>query len=308
MFRSIRSWQLFLAVGGLCAISLAGMYWWNLRRSAGNDHLFRRLPVERAIIAGVDVKALRAAGVLDLLAGARGVEELDYKEFVQQTGFDYREDLDYVAAAFDAEHKYFLLRGRFDWGLLTRFSAAKGAACTNLFCSLRGDEPGKNLSYFPLSRDVLALAIGFAPRAAYSLMNEREPESGFQIPQDAIWASLPGPLLAASKNLPDGVKAYAATLSSAERVTIGLAVGATGIEARLQADCTAAPAAAELRDRLQDLTELLRKMLARAGQQPKPGELAAVLLTGRFEANGKALRATWPVPRAFLANLASETP
>lgn len=308
MFRNLRSWHLFLLVAGACALAFAGAYWWNSSRIPDVASLFRRLPTERALVVGVDVKALRDAGLLEALAGSRNVEELDYREFVEQTGFDYREDLDYVAAALDGEHKYFLLRGRFDWGLMKRFSAAKGAQCVNFFCTVKGRDPGKNVSYFPLSQDVLALAQSFAPKAAYELTNERNPDVEFPVPGYAIWGSMPGPLLSASQNLPDGVKAFASTLSSAERVTLGLTATAQGLEARLDADCADAAAAVELQGRLRALTELLQKMIARSGQQPKPEEMGAVLMAGKFDISGKRVKAYWPMPRAFLDSLVSGTP
>ena len=308
MLRSFRSWHLFVLVPGVCALAFASIYWWNSRRTADVASLFRRLPSERALVAGLNVKALRDAGILDSLAGSRSLEELDYREFIEQTGFDYREDLDYIAAAIDSEHKYFLLRGRFDWALMKRFSAAKGAQCANLFCAIKGTDPGKNVSYFPLAQDVLALAQGFAPKAAYSLMTERGAEMEWSIPDYALWASVPGPLLSANRNLPDGMKAFASTLSSADRVTVGLASAAEGFEARMDAECPNGNAANELGERLRTLTGLLQKMIARGGQQPKPGELGGVLAAGKFEASGRTVKARWPIPREFLDSLVSGTP
>src|SRR4051794_33065386 len=58
------------------------------------------LPPDQATHVFIAVNTLREAGVLNLIAGSKGEEETDYRRFVEQTGFDYRTDLDAVAAAF----------------------------------------------------------------------------------------------------------------------------------------------------------------------------------------------------------------
>ena len=52
------------------------------------------LPADRATLVYIDTDALRKSGLLDLLAGSKAAEEADYRKFVEQTGFDYRTDLD----------------------------------------------------------------------------------------------------------------------------------------------------------------------------------------------------------------------
>ena len=300
MRKSYRLWQLILFVILGCGLVIGFLYYRESRSITNLSHLLARLPADRAVVAAVDVKALRNAGVLDLIAGARGVEELDYKSFVAETSFDYREDLDYIAAAFDAEHKYFLLKGRFNWPQLTRYATAHGGQCVNGFCSVRGNSPNKNISFFAAAGDVLALAVGYAPRAAYTLMPSDRPENGIQIPVAPFWVTLPGPLLSAGNKLPDGVKAFASALSGAERVTIAVDAGVTGFSANLQAECPTDTQATEVRDRLRSLTDVLAKMIQRSGQQPNPEDLAGVLTSGTFEADGKLVTGKWPLPRTLL--------
>jgi len=305
--KSYRLWQLILFVILGCGLVLGFLYYRQTRSITNLSQLLSRLPVDRAVVAAVDVKALRTAGVLDLIAGARGVEELDYQNFVKETAFDYREDLDYIAAAFDSEHKYFLLKGRFNWPQLTRYAVTHGGQCVNGFCSVRGNSPRKNISFFAAAGDVLALAVGYAPRAAYTLMPADRPETGIVIPGAPFWVSLPGPLLSADSALPDGVKAFASALAGAERVTVAIDAGATGFSANLQADCPTEKQAEEVRDRLRSLTEVLAKMIQRSGQQPNTEDLSGVLTSGAFEADGRAVTGKWPIPRALLEAVSEGT-
>ncbi len=307
MRKPYRLWQLILFVIAVCGAVL-GVLWYRQSRSIINlSQLLARLPADRTVVCAVDVKSLRTAGVLDLIAGSRGVEELDYRNFIRETGFDYREDLDYIVAAFDSEHKYFLLKGRFNWKQLTQYATAHGGQCVNGFCAMRGAAPSKNLSFFAASQDVLALAVGYAPKAAYTLMPADRPESGVVIPNAPFWVTLPGPLLSASNTLPDGVKAFASALSGAERITVSIDAGATGFSANLQAECPDGAQAAEVRDRLRALTTVLTKMIQRSGQQPNPDDLSGVLTSGVFEASGKTVTGKWPISRALLEAVSAGT-
>ena len=48
----------------------------------------------------MNAAALRDAGMLDAILGNTVNEEADYRDFVSQTGFDYKTDLDQVLAKF----------------------------------------------------------------------------------------------------------------------------------------------------------------------------------------------------------------
>ena len=78
----------------------------------------------------IDTGLLRQSGLLELVAGSKAVEEPDYRKFVDQTGFDYRRDLDAVAAAFVDNHVQFLKWGRsmypLDLWAVTDAERAKG--------------------------------------------------------------------------------------------------------------------------------------------------------------------------------------
>jgi hypothetical protein len=46
-------------------------------------------------------------------------------------------------------------------------------------------------------------------------------------------------------------------------------------------------------------------MLARDKLTPAPGDLTAVLVSGRFEVQKDQLTGTWPIPRKFIESLVS---
>ena len=64
-----------------------------------------------------------------MLAGSQGAEEADYKKFVEQTGFDYRTDLDAVAAGFRDGDEYFAVQGRFKWNQLAGYAQSHQGKC-----------------------------------------------------------------------------------------------------------------------------------------------------------------------------------
>ena len=54
------------------------------------------MPQRDAAVLYVDIAALRSTGILEKLVGSTVGEEAEYKAFVQQSGFDYKRDLDRV--------------------------------------------------------------------------------------------------------------------------------------------------------------------------------------------------------------------
>lgn len=115
---------IYFAVAGLLISVAVGAFWWRSSRAFTASDLLQSLPEDRATHLYIDVAALRKAGVLDLIAGSAAEEESDYRTFVKQTGFNYRNDLNAVAAAFIGDNTYFALRGKFDWASCFRAPAS----------------------------------------------------------------------------------------------------------------------------------------------------------------------------------------
>ena len=170
----LRPWQLSLIAVSLCALTLAGVLRYRGQAVRGHEWMFRRLPTDHAIMVGIDVEALREAGLLEVLAGPRATEELDYRRFVDQTGFDYRSDLDYVAAsiALNNSARHFVLKGRFNWDALFKTATRAGGRCQNTFCDMPGFTAGKDMSFLPLGPDALGLSSTAAQQAAWALTAE----------------------------------------------------------------------------------------------------------------------------------------
>ena len=86
------------AAAAVLGVLLGIWGYWFYSRPYDAVRLVQCLPQDRSLHVYMNIGLLRSAGILDLLAGSQGTEEADYKKFVEQTGFDYRTDLDAVAA------------------------------------------------------------------------------------------------------------------------------------------------------------------------------------------------------------------
>ncbi len=111
-----------------CALAAGGIYWFRARREARPSDLVAYLPTTNASVIYMDVDALRRSGILSMVAGSKTVEEPDYLQFVKETKFDYRQDLDAVAAALKNGRTYLALRGRFHWNSLKDYAATQGGS------------------------------------------------------------------------------------------------------------------------------------------------------------------------------------
>ena len=90
------------------------------------------LPRSGAVLVYLDVNALRDAGLLDLLVGSKATEELEYRQFVENTGFEYQRDLSAVAGAFSAGTAHLVLRGKFNWKRINAYAVSQGGKLQQL--------------------------------------------------------------------------------------------------------------------------------------------------------------------------------
>src|SRR5579862_2047155 len=122
-------WQLAVLVVLLCGAAVGVVRWRRTFQPVNATSLLAALPVQGATLLYIDADALRQSGILDLLAGSKAAEEPDYRKFVEQSGFDYRTDVDGVAAAFVNGETYLTVRGRFQWKLLSSYARSQGGEC-----------------------------------------------------------------------------------------------------------------------------------------------------------------------------------
>ncbi len=301
MRRRIAPALVLLALAAICAglVLLAARLRERGRTAA--DWL-ARLPPGEAVIVYADWEVLARAGFAEWLGLARLSEEPEYRAFVEQSGFDPRRDLQAALIAFHPEGTFFLLRGRFDWSALARLVAAQGGVCYNSFCRVAGSRPERKISYFPLRRDVMALAVSRDAWAAERLQRRR-PQAR-EAPEAPLWSLVPAGSLKGAGELPPGTRLFVQAMAEAERIAFWAEPRGEGLDLNAEVTCRSSEQAGVLAAQLRGLTQTLREMIAREKQQPNPRDLSGVLTAGVFQQDGRRVRARWPLGRPFLESLA----
>ena len=271
----------------VAAVILGGASWYLIRPIAASD-LLAALPPGAAPTLYLDVKTLRAAGLIEKIAGPATLEDPEYQRFVAATGFDYRRDLDAVMIQSRPGDTLMMIAGTFDLDRLATYAKANGGRCAGALCSIQGSSPQRQISWTPLRRRVLGLAVGADPMAATLLAgNSTQPD--FAMPKGPAWLHIPGPALRPGGGLPPGFSALLSALEGAEYAQIS----ATASEVTLVAPCPTQERAVALAGRLAETTQSLRNLLAR--EKSPPNALAGSLAGGEFRADGLTLRGRWPL-------------
>ena len=296
----MRRWQIVASLLAACAIAGAAAYWYRARQSAAPSHLVSYLPADNASVIYIDVDALRRSGILSKLEGSKTAEEPDYQQFVRDTKFDYRRDLDAVAAALKDGRTYFALRGRFHWNDISQYAAKQGGSCHDKFCVMAGSQPNRRISFYLLRPDVLAMAVAPDDFAAYQVAKQAVPAS-FAASQDPMWAVIPAAALQSMDALPATAKEFVPALRGAEQIMFSIAADRDRqLQLALHVTCKDTPAATALVVQLQSITKELQSLIARQGQKPDPSDLSAVLVAGNFRRDERQVYGSWPIPKAFL--------
>lgn len=258
------------------------------------------LPTANASVVYVDVQTLRRSGILAMLAGSRAAEEPDYQQFVQATKFDYRQDLDAIAAAFKDGRVYFALHGRFHWANLKDYAVAQGGSCHNDFCVVQGSQPNRRISFYPLKSDVVAMAIGPDDFGAYQITDRSRTLAPAQ-PKEPVWAVVPAVALQRMDILPAAAKSYVPALAGAEQIVFSIdADPAQQLQLGVHVTCKDATAASALLTQLETTTKALRELLAHQRPKPDPSDLSGVLMAGTFRRDERQVYGVWPIPKPFL--------
>ena len=303
MLLRFRPWQLALVVVALCVAAVAVARWWRVSSPYDAARLISALPTERATVVYLDTGQLRRSGMLTLLAGSKAVEEPDYLKFVNETGFDYRTDLDALAAAFVENRFYATLRGRFRWKQLTAYAESQGGECHYSVCTMPGSSVDRTISFYPLKSDVLALAVSTDPRAVTYIGSGGKLQ--MPLPRDPFWISVPAAVFNRLDAFPVGTRAFLSPLARAEKVTFAAGPQGDRLQLRLEVVCATPEAAAELVKQFSGVTGLLKSMIEREHMTPNPRDLSGVLVAGTFEQRQSTVIGTWPVERGFVEALAS---
>lgn len=300
--------QLVVALLAACALAAGGIYWYRLRHTGQPASLVSYLPAANASVMYVDVDALRRSGILATLAGPKAVEDADYQQFVRDTKFDYRQDLDAVAGAFKDGRVYFALAGRFHWNNLSDYAIRQGGSCHNNYCVLAGSQPNRRISFYPLTSRVLAMAIAPDDFAAYQIAKPTGKPSSLAASSEPVWALIPAGALQSMDSLPTAAKAFVPALQGAEQIVFSIGADHDRqLELGVHVTCKDAPAASALLTQLQSVTKSLRDLFAREHQSPNPADLSGLLVAGTFHLNDRQVYGEWAIPKAFMDAIAGGT-
>jgi hypothetical protein len=277
------------------------------REAISTRRLLERIPnAGESPLVSIDAAMLRRAGILNAIAGSRAVEDSEYKAFVAATAFNYRDHLDSVLAAFQGDHTYMFIRGRFDWPALRKYVQAQGGSCEEGYCRMAGSRPERQISFFPLREKVMALAVSPSDRAATHLMEVRGPVN-LEIPAQPVWVSVPAVVFKKTALLPPGTHLFAKALEDAERAVFALDRSGSRYEAVMRVTCRSSDDATVLLAQMERITDVLKKLISRTNQKPNPKDLSGVLTAGSFRREDRRVLGRWPIEQPFLESLAGGT-
>jgi hypothetical protein len=275
----------------LCAAAVGGFWYWRANAAPDPAALARYLPPNVESIVGIDVAKLRRAGMLNEIAGPDGVEELDYRQFVEFTGFDYRTDLDYVLAGFGGGDTFVLAGGRFDWPALFQYAGIQGGVCQHGYCRMPSGTPSRRVSFFAGRRRLLALATGGNDWLATNLYDQRS-WTRRPVPGSApIWAYLSKRFLA--REFPPGSGGALAVnlLKGGQEAWLWAEARELALDLRLEVICAEPAAAAAVKDRFTRASSEIHQLASR--QAGQPDSLAAIVGGGQFSVTGSTMNGVW---------------
>ncbi len=295
-------WQLIVLIAVVCGLAIGGMVWYH-STTLTPEALLKRMPSSDALVLWVDFAALRRAGFLQLLAGAKSAEDPEYQSFVYATRFDYMNDLDSALAAFPRSgSSYFLASGRFDWKSIRAYVTREHGQCINSVCRVVGSTPDRHISFLPLRRDLMAMSVS-TDQWAVNDLSVAQPGPYPTMPEGLVWLRFPGSLPKTAGNLPDGLSSFARIVENAPSVTLSFVPEASRLSAKLEILCRNPQEANDLAARLAATTEMARSLFAREHQKPNPADFSGIVTSGVFRTEGSRLLGAWPIERAFVQSL-----
>lgn len=279
-----------------------GIHSYRHRFVRSDADLVRWLPDRGGTVFFANVRALRHAGMLNLLTGTKSVADPEYQNFVRETHFDYSKNLDAVAGEVDTERVFFILRGNFDWRKLREYAVAHAGSCARGVCKVRGTRAGRWVSFRAIQPDVMALALSNDTSAVDILRGARR--VALRIPREPVWVNVSMSLLKNPVNLPQEVRIFGILLQSADSVLLSLGESAdnSGPPFRMELDaaCPSEATADTTRNQLEIETKMLKLELAREHRQPDPADLTGLLTAGTFQVVNQHVIGRWPVRKELL--------
>jgi hypothetical protein len=296
---SIRHWTAIAAAAAAALLWLAYQRHW---KRPGPALMASFAPASTRVLVHIDVGALRDSGVLELVAGARVLEDSEYLRFVRASQFDYRRDLDGVMLAFGPDENLYLASGRFRWPAIRNYVGGHGGACDGPVCYLPAMQPRRFISLMPLRPNLLAIAVS-PDRRAVRRLTEPGGRRNIKIPPEPVWVELFPAALQNPEDFPAGTHLFIKALQGSETVSLSFGASGSRYRARLRAVCAAEADAKVLLAQFERITDVLRKLIASRQQQPNPRDLSGVLTAGVFRREGREVFGEWPIERQFLESL-----
>jgi hypothetical protein len=291
-----------LASGAILLVVLVLV--WLRFESTGASAVWRHLPTRDAAVGFVDVAAIRQAGLVG--PGSSALREPEYEDFIKRSGFNWEKDLDRVTWSFTPTAKFFLVDGRFDWPRLETFVKAEGGECKDGFCTVRGSQPGREISFFALRPGVMALAVSADRYAADQMRQTHPPAEAHPLsspPQAPLWVHFSKFTLETAEPESPGMRGFARILRETDEALVILEPADNAFRLRLEARCASPEKAQSFSKDLTNLTALLNRLLGMEKATPGEADFATVLAGGTFSATESRLQGIWPVSKSFLSGL-----
>ena len=303
---SLQRWQVATLAVFVCACVAASVYFFRAHTSRNATGLISLLPTANGTVLYFDVAAIRQAGILQMIAGSKAAQDADYRQFVDQTHFDYGQDLDAVAAVFKDGQVFLAARGRFRWKSLAEYAVHQGGSCHDQYCVTSGSQPNRRISFYPVHGDVIGLAVSPDDFAAYQI-TAKSGKISLNPPTQPVWALVPAAAFANPAFLPAGAKSYVSALQNAEQAVF--TIGPDGDHLKLSADvtCRDTAGATALLANLESITTTLRNWIAREHQKANPGDLSGILVSGTFRRQDRNVQGAWPIPQEFVKAITGGT-
>ena len=298
-------WQLAVLVVLLCASALTFVWWRRNAKPYDAARMVAALPTDQATVLYMNVATLRSGGILEMLAGSKAAEEPDYRKFVDQTGFDYRTDLDALAVSFLRGDVYATVRGHFEWKRLADYARSQGGSCQHTVCEMPGSSADRKISFYPLTSTVLALAVATPDGAGVHMIGPPTAKMTQAVPPEPVWIKVPPFAFSDAKGFPTGSRSFLTPLAQAQKIVFALGPQDNRFQIRLDVTTPSPAAAATLAQQLTEVTVLLKKMINLQHMTPNPSDLSGVLVSGTFEQKDARVTGVWPIERGFVQALAS---
>ncbi len=295
-------WPLALGLIGTCGLVLAGIWWYKSAAPQPLSALVEHMPPAAGIIVGVDVRALREHGILDRLAGPGALEQPDYRNFVEQTAFNYRTDLDYVVLGLSQSANYYLARGRFHWSSVLQYAQHNGGSCNFAFCRI-ATESGREMAYFPHRSDVLAMAVSDESWIADQLQRQEHRRQKIDCPSVPVWILAQKQVIEKPALGPSGMVPLLTLFRGAEQAMLTMDFRDASLDLRLQANCPSPAMARVLLDRL---STALRHLNEAAPNEPgldREPTLASALAAAKLSVKDNQVQAAWTADSKILDEL-----